>query len=147
MPEHAGFGGLGSAGAEELDASEPDGGDAVVLVAGGGHGEGKHDAGPRGGAVRSGRGVWDGSRGQAVGVGEGVVEDELGAGRGGWEQGRGECGVHVFLGLLGFEALDDETVVGEQRRHRRGGRKRGEDEEEREHDGGGGDGVSCGWGR
>lgn len=33
VPEDAGVGGLGGAGAEELGAGEPEGGDAVVLVA------------------------------------------------------------------------------------------------------------------
>lgn len=100
-PEDAGLGGLGRAGAEELGAVEPDGGDAVVLLAGAGDGEVEDDASPWGGAV-GGRGVGGGGRRGAVGVGEVVAEDGKRARRGaGGEEKRRAGGVDVFLGSRG----------------------------------------------
>lgn len=83
VPEDAVGGGLGGAGAEDLGAGDPDGGDAVVLLALAAGVEMEHDAGPRGGAPR-GRAVGGGVWRRVDGVGEGVVEDTVAAGRSGF---------------------------------------------------------------
>jgi len=78
VPEDAIGGGFGGTGAEDLGAGDPDGGDAVVLLALAAGVEVEHDAGPRGGAAW-GRAVGGGVRRSVDGVGEGVVEDTVGA--------------------------------------------------------------------
>lgn len=65
---------LRGAGAEDLGAGEPDGGDTVVLVAVDVAGEVEDSVRPRRRACRR-RGVGDGDRRLAVGVGEGVLEE------------------------------------------------------------------------
>lgn len=124
-PADALGGRLRGGGPEELGAVEPDGGDAVVLVAGAGGGEGEHDEGPGRGAPGGGRVRGLGRRG-AVGVAEGVGEDRHGAGRR-RRRGRGEREgrVEVLLGrragtraLRGAEdgvAVRDLVGAGEER--------------------------------
>lgn len=83
IPEDSGLRGLGGAGPEELDAAEPDGGDAIVLVALAFGAKVEDDVGPRRGAiVFRRRPVRDGERRAVDGVAEGVVEHLVGTGRG-----------------------------------------------------------------
>lgn len=115
-PEDAGRGGFGGACAEDLGAVDPDGGDAVVLLAGGGDGEIENGGGPGGVA----RGEVGGDWRRAEGVGEGVGEDGVGAGgiavagAGGEEDGR-EGGIEVLLrrrGVGGRDRTVENEVIG-----------------------------------
>lgn len=78
IPEDSRIRRFGGACSEKLDAGEPDGGDAVVLFAFGFGVEVKEDTSPWWRAVE-GREVGCGIRGGVDSVGEGVVEDLLGA--------------------------------------------------------------------
>lgn len=78
VPEDAGGAGLGGAGAEDLGAGEPDGGDAVVLLPLTPHVEVEDHAGPRRRTPRWRR-VGGGVRWRIDGVGESVVDDSVGA--------------------------------------------------------------------
>lgn len=78
VPEDAGRAGLGGAGAEKLGAGEPDGGDAVVLLALAPRVEVEDHPRPRCPAPR-GRCVRGGVRWRIDGVGEGVVDYSVGA--------------------------------------------------------------------
>lgn len=113
VPEDSGGGWLGGAGAEELDAAKPDGGDAVVLVAVGGGVEVQEDAGP-GGRASGGRGVRGGVRWGVDGVGEGVVEDLVVARWGGvlrqWRVGDLQV---LSAADGGGEGADETVLVGE----------------------------------
>lgn len=136
-PEDAVLVGLGGAGAEELDAAQPDGGDAVVLVAAGGDGELEGDGGPGRSGAEWERGVGGGEGRGVDGVGEGVGDDAVGAG--GREDGRGEGlgELHVLVGRAGVGGETGPLVeaVGEC-----GGGGGGEEEEE---EGGGGGRLHC----
>lgn len=83
VPEDAVSGGLGGAGAEKLGAGDPDGGNAIVLLALAAGVEVEHDAGPRAGAAW-GRAVGGGVRRRVDSVGKGVVEGTVGAGGSGF---------------------------------------------------------------
>lgn len=113
-PEDAGICRLRRAGAEDLDAFDPDGGDAIVLIAGAGDGEVENDAGPWGWASAR-RGEDGGGRRETIGVCEVVLEDGDGAGGdiSGREEGR-EGGVNVFLRLRRSDVGGEEEAVGER---------------------------------
>lgn len=110
------LGGLGGAGAEELNAAEPQAGDAVVLLAFAGCVEMEENAGPWGRAVE-GWGVRGGEGRGVDGVGEGVAEDEVGARRGGLIGGERIGDLEVLLGTVAREreGVDVTVLVGEGR--------------------------------
>lgn len=83
IPEDSTGSGLGGAGAEELGATEPDGGYAVVLLALAPRVEVENHARPRRGAAW-GRSVGSGVRWGIDRVREGVVENMVGARWGGF---------------------------------------------------------------
>jgi hypothetical protein len=123
LPENPGLRGFGSAGPEQLDAVEPHGGDAVVLLPGAGDGEVKHSAGPvpAGGAV--GGSVVGSDGREAVGVGKIVVEKGDGAGGGlggerGWERRIDVLG-GVWWGSAAAGPAVDGVAVDENVRRRR----------------------------
>lgn len=72
IPEDSILGGLGGAGAKELDAADPQAGDAVVLLSFTIGVEMEENAGPRGRAMR-GRDVGGGEGRRVDGIGEGVA--------------------------------------------------------------------------
>lgn len=81
LPEDALSGRLCSAGTEKLDATKPDGRNAVILAADGGPTPCEDYVGPMGGAIAGRRrrgGVVCHGRGEGEGVGKRVLEDKKG---------------------------------------------------------------------